>query len=231
MIDRIALWDRTVVLDGVDIVVGRANTQRRFQQTGSNEHQSRWDNQLLGLSGNQQRALIGPCCDLNHSAFQRGFVQVSSSRRAVAVGATRDERVSRREQGNTITVSNSGVEAVVNDSSSLDLLRVRHTASQSLSVTSRQAVVQVVFHRFFSDGETQGNGFVVVASGPSFLTIVISNGRAFVLHRSGREARQLGFLFKRAFRGLGVVDFLMLFAVTSIFQTKQCVQPRQEFFK
>jgi len=88
VVDCVAFRDRAVVLQRIDIVVGRANTQRRFQQTSSNEHQRRRDDQLLGLGGDQQSTLISPRCDLNHSIFQRGFVQVRSSRRTIAVGAT-----------------------------------------------------------------------------------------------------------------------------------------------
>ena len=80
-------------------------------------------------------------------------------------------------------------------------------------------------------GKTHRDGFVGITSSPCFLRIVISNGRAFVLHRSGGEARQLGFFFKATLRGLGFVDFLVLFAVLSVLKAEQSVQAGQEFFQ
>ena len=70
-----------------------------------------------------------------------------------------------------------------------------------------------------------------VASSEDFLTVVICDSRTFVLNRSSREARQLGFFFERTFRGFGLKDFLMLFAVACIFQTEQSVKSGQEFLE
>ena len=231
VVHGVALGDRAVVLDGVDVVVGSANTQVGFQQTSSDEHQSRRDHQLLGLGCDQQAALIGPRSDLNHGVFQSGFVQIDTSGGAVAVGRAVHQRVSSAEQCDAITVGNSSAETVVQDRSALDLLGVRHATGQSLGVAAGQAVIQVVFDCFFSDGEAHGDGFVVVTGGPCFLRVVISDGLAFVLDRGGREARQLRFFLEGTLRSFHFVDFLVLFAVASVFQTEQGVQTREQLFE
>ena len=103
--------------------------------------------------------------------------------------------MSCREQGHAVTIGGAG-ETSVQDSCSFDLLGVSHTTGQSFGVSAGQAVVQVVFDSLFSDGEAQSDGLVSVASSESFLSIVISDGCAFVLDRSCGEAGQLNFLFK-----------------------------------
>ena len=231
VVHGVTLGDRTVVLQCVDIVVGSANAEAGFQQTGSNEHQSRRNNQLAGLSGNQQATLVCPSGDLDNGILKRSLVQVSVGRWAVAVGATGDQRVGCAEQSNAVAANIVGRETVVDNRRSFNLLGVRHSASQGLGVTSRQGVVQVIFHSLFRDGEAQGNGLVVVPSGERFLRIVISNGRALVLHWCSTEAGQLGFFFKATLRFLGFVEFLVLFAVTGVFQTEQSVQSGEQLFK
>jgi hypothetical protein len=127
--------NRTIVLQRVDVVVVGASTQFRFQKARSNEHQARRNNQLTGLCGNEQTALIRPSSDLNDSSLKRGFIQVSSAAR-IAVRAARNQRMRSRTQDNTVTVGRATSKCVVKDSSSLNLLGVRHGTSQSLGVTS-----------------------------------------------------------------------------------------------
>ena len=114
----------------------------------------------------------------------------------VGVNATRDEGVLGAEQLHAVATGVAGGEAVVQNCGGLHLLGVSHGTGQSLGVTSRQAVVQVIFDRFFSDRETQGDGFVGVTGGERFLRVVVSDGRAFVLDRCSGKASQLGFFFK-----------------------------------
>ena len=139
--------------------------------------------------------------------------------------------MSSRAEGNTVTIGNTGSKSVVQNERSFDLFGVSHTTGQSLGVAAGEAVVQVIFHGFLSDGEAHRNGFVVVTCSPSFLRIVISNGSALVLHRSGGEARQLGFLFKATLRGFGLVDFLVLLAVLGVLKAEQSVQAGEQFFQ
>ena len=139
--------------------------------------------------------------------------------------------MSSREQGDAVAVSYASGETSVQDSCTFDLLGVSHATGQSLGVAARQAVIQVVFHGFFSDGEAQSDGFVGVSSCEGFLSVVISDGSAFVLDRGCGEARQLNLFFKATLRSLGLVDFLVLFAVLSVLQTKQGVQAGKKFFQ
>jgi hypothetical protein len=107
VVDGVAFRDGAVVLQRVDVVVGGADTQRRFQQSGCDELELRRNNQLAGLGSNQQTTFVGPTSDLDYSRFEGRFVQVSRRRRTVAVGAARDQRVSRREQGLAVTIGSS----------------------------------------------------------------------------------------------------------------------------
>ena len=122
-------------------------------------------------------------------------------------------------------------ETGVQDGSSFDLLGVRHSPGEGLGVTSREAVVQVVFHCLFGNGEAHSDSLVVVTSGPCFLRIVIRDGLALVLHRSGTEASQFGFFLERTLRRLLFINLFMLFAVTSVLHTEQSVQAGEKFFK
>jgi len=231
VVDGVAFGDCAHGLDRVDIVVGGCNTQIGVEQTLSNEHQCGRHDELARLGCDQQATFVRPSGDLDNGGFQRSLVQVSLHRGGVAVGATRNQGVSRVEQGHAVATGVAGREAVVQNCSSLDLLGVCHGTSQTLGVASRQAVVQVVFDRFFSDRETQGDGFVVVASRPCFLSVVVSDSSAFSFHWGGTEAGQLGFLFERTLGSLGFVDFLVLFAVLCILQTEQSVQAGEQFFQ
>ena len=141
--------------------------------------------------------------------------------------------MSCREQNLTVAIGRVArtSEASVQNRSSFNLLGVSHTTGQSLGVTAGQAVVQVIFHGFLCDGEAHRNGFVGVTCSPCFLRIVISDGGAFVLDRCSGKARQLGFFFKATLRGLGFVDFLVLFAVFSVLQTEQGVQAGEQFLE
>ena len=60
VVDGVATGDRTIALQRVDIVIGCADTQRGFQQSGCDELESRRNNQLLGLCSDQQTTLIRP---------------------------------------------------------------------------------------------------------------------------------------------------------------------------
>ena len=113
VVDRIAFADRTVVLNSVNVVVVCTNTQFCIEQTGCYELKWRRNNQLLGLSSNQQSTLICPSGDLNNCALERSFIQVSLGRRSVSVGTARYQGVSCAEQCNTVTTSISRVEAVI----------------------------------------------------------------------------------------------------------------------
>ena len=197
VVDAIPLWDRAVVLQGVDIVVGSRYAQIGFQQAGCSELQCWRDDQFFGLCCDQKTALISPSSDLNNCVFQRSFVQISGCSRAIAVGSTRHQRVCSRDQRNPVTAYVCAAKSVVQDGSTLDLLGVRHCTGQSLGVTGRQRVIQVVFNSLFSDGEAKSDSLVVVPSRKRFLCIVISNGRTLVLDWCSGESRQLGLFFKR----------------------------------
>ena len=230
VVDRVATRDGAVALDSVDVVVSRAGTEFRFQQASGNKHQARRNNQLVRTGSDQQTALIRPRRDLNDCRLKGGFIQVSASGRAVAVGAARNQRVGGAEQGHAVARL-VAVEAVVQREGSLDLLRVRHGASERLGVTSRQAVIQVIFHRLFGDGEAIRDGFMRITSGPGFLAVVICNRLTFVLHGGSSETRQLDFFFKGTLRVFSLVDFLMLLSVPLVLQTEQRVQARKQFFE
>ena len=100
------------------------------------------------------------------------------------------------EQGHTVATNVAGREAIVQDSSRLDLLRVRHSTSKSLRIALAERVVQVVFNRFFRDGEAESNGFVTVTSCPSFLRVIVRNGGTLGLNRGSGESAQLRLFFK-----------------------------------
>ena len=231
MVDGIATRDRTIRFQRVHVVVGRRNTKLSLKQSGRNELQRRRDNQLLRPSRDQQTLLIRPCGDLDDRIFERGFVQVGSRSRDVAVGPTRDQRMRGREQRLTITTREGSVEAVIQDRSRFHLLGVRHRTGQRLGVTSRQRVIEVVLDGLFSQAETQSDGFVVVTRSPRFLRVVVGDRLTFRLHRSRRESGQLGLLFERALGGLRFVEFLVLLAVASVLQTEQRIKAGQEFLQ
>ena len=138
--------------------------------------------------------------------------------------------MSRAEQRHAISRLEGG-EAVVQKGSSLDLLSVRRTTGESLGVTSRELVIEIVLHGLLSDRETHGNRLVVVTSRVSLLRVVISNSLTFLLNRSRAKARQLDFLFESLFGVFGLIDEGMLIFVLLILQTKQGVKPRQEFLE
>ena len=129
----------------------------------------------------------------------------------------------RREQAHAVAVGDAGVEALVQDCSSLDLLGVSHCTGQSLGVTGRQRVVQVVFHRLFGDGEAHSNRLMVITGGPDFLRVVVGDRSAFGLDRGGAEARKLQFFFERTLRGLGLVDRLVFVFVLLVLKAEQGV--------
>jgi hypothetical protein len=60
---------------------------------------------LTRLGGDQQTTFIRPTSDLNNSRLQRSLIQVSSRGWRVAVGTTRNQRVSRAKQGLTVTTT------------------------------------------------------------------------------------------------------------------------------
>ena len=167
-----------------------------------------------------------------NNAFTAGYVggdgvTLCSTAHPLISGGTNSNRPSTGADLNETSLE----AAVIQHSSSFNLLGVRHSTSQAFGVTSRQAVIQVVFDCLFRQGEAQSNGFVVVAGGPSFLSIVISDGRAFVFDRCSREARELGLFFERTLGSLGFVDFLVLFAIASVLKTEQRVQAREQLFQ
>ena len=231
VVNGVATGDRTVVPQGVNIVVSSSRTEFSLQDTCCNELQRGRNDQLHRLGSDQQTTLVRPCGDLNNGGFKRSLVQVSRSSGRVAVGATRNQGVSRVEQGDAITARESGVEAVVQNSSSLGLLGVSHSTGQSLGVTRGQRVIEVVLNCLFSQREAKSNGLVCIASREDFLCVIVGNCAAFVLHRSGGEARQFGFLFKRTLRRLGLIDLFVLLTVGGILKTKQSIQARKKFFK
>ena len=95
--------------------------------------------------------------------------------------------MSRAEQRHTVSRLESG-ETVVEQSRSLDLLGVRHTTGESLGVTSRELVIEIVLHGLLSDREPHGDRLVVVTSRPSLLRVVVGNGLTFLLNRGRAEA-------------------------------------------
>ena len=70
-----------------------------------------------------------------------------------------------------------------------------------------------------------------VASGERFLRVVVSDGGALVLDRCSSETSQLGLFFKTTLRFLGLVDFLVLFAVAGVLHTEQGVQTGEQLFE
>jgi tetrahydrodipicolinate N-succinyltransferase len=49
VVNGVSLGDRTIILQGVDVVICRTNTQLRLKKTGSDKLESRGNDQLLGL--------------------------------------------------------------------------------------------------------------------------------------------------------------------------------------
>ena len=231
VVNGVTFRDRTIALQRVDVVIRSADTEFRFEQAGSDKHRRRRNNQLARLSRDEQAALVHPRRNLNNGGFKRSLVKVSSGRRDVRVGTSSDGRVRSREQRDTVAARIGSVEAVVQDRRSLGLLGVRHSASEGLGVAGRERVIEVILNGFFGQREPKGNRFVVIAGGESFLRVIIGDSATFVLNRSSREARQLGFFFERTLRSFGFKDFLMLLAVARIFQTEQSIQTGQEFLK
>ena len=70
VIDRVAAGDCAVVLQSVDVIVGRTNTQFSFKNTSSHELQGRRDNQLLWLCCDEKTTFVSPQRDLNNRIFQ-----------------------------------------------------------------------------------------------------------------------------------------------------------------
>ena len=188
VVDAIPLWDRAVRADGVQIVVSGADTQIRFQQTSRHKHQRRRDDQLTRTRCNQKAALIYISCDLDYCVFQRCLVQVNICGRTVCVIATSYSRVSRAEQGYAISRVEGG-EAIVQQCCCLDLLGIRHGPCESLGVTSRKSIVQVVFHGLLGHGETHCNRFVVVTSSVRLLRGIEADSRTFRLNWRCAKAR------------------------------------------
>ena len=233
MVDGVAFGHHAVGLDRVDVVVSGADTLLGLQQAGGHELQGRRDHHLAGLGSDQQTTLVGPGGDLDHGGFQGSLVQIDGGDGAVGVGAATDQRVVGGAQNLAVAVhgvARAG-ESLVQQRSRLDLLGVRHGAGQRLGVAAGQRVVQVVFHRLFGDRETHGDGLMDVTGRPCFLRVVVSDGAAFGFHRGLTKAGQLGFFLERAVRRLGLVDFLVLFAVLLVLQAEQCVQTRQKFLE
>ena len=231
MVDGVPFRDGAVVLQRVDVVVAGADPQFGLQEAGSDEHQARRDDQLPRLGGDEERTLIGPRSDLDHSRFQRRLVQVSHSGLGVRVYVAGHQRVGGGEQGLTIAADVVGVEAVVQNRRALHLLGVGHGPRQRLGVPRGQGVIEVVLDGLLGQAEPESDGFVVVASGERFLPVVVGNGGTFVLHRSRREAGQLGFFFKGTLRGFDVENLFVLLAVAIVLQTEQRVQTGEQFLQ
>ena len=83
MVNGVALWDRTVIADGVDVVIRSTYATLSIQQAGCNKLQGWWNDEFLRLSSDQQATLIGPLTDLNNGGFKRSLVKVSSDSWAV----------------------------------------------------------------------------------------------------------------------------------------------------
>ena len=147
VVDGVTLGDRAIVLQGVDIVVSGSDTEFGFQQTGSNELQSGRNDQFTGLSSDEQTTLVRPCSNLNDGVLKRSLVQISWSGRFVAVGATRNQGVSGREQLNTITTRVVGVEAVVQDCSSLGEFSLRAFLNHRLDLVQAEAINDLINSR------------------------------------------------------------------------------------
>jgi len=82
VVNGVALWDRTVILDGVDVVVRGTNTQLRLKEAGSNELEIRRNNEFQRAGCDQQTTFICPLSDLDDCVFQSRFVQVGSQFRS-----------------------------------------------------------------------------------------------------------------------------------------------------
>ena len=225
VVDCIAAGDRTIGVQRVDVIVGGANTQLCLQQTGSHEHQGRRNNQLTWASRNQQTAFVFVGCNVDNRLLERSFVQVGISARTVGVGATSHSGVQSVEQGHAIARLERG-KTGVQQRRCFDLLGVSHGASQSFGVAGRQRVIQVIFHRFFSDGETHSNRLVRITRGERFLSVVIGDRRAFGFHRSSTKAGELHFFFERAFGSFGLIDLSVLVFILGILKTEQGVKTR-----
>ena len=103
VINCVTFWDRTVVLDSVDVVISSRYTQFSFQQACCNELQCWWDYQFTWFSSDQQTTFVSPSCDLNNCIFQCCFVQVSCDCRNVGVGTASNKWVSVGEQRYSVT--------------------------------------------------------------------------------------------------------------------------------
>ena len=231
VVDRVAIRHRAQRTQRVDVVVSGTYAQLGFEQAGSHEHEGRRNNQFTRLGCDQQATFIRPCSDLNYGGFKRSLVQVGSGGRTVAVGATRDQRVVGSTERFAVAVGVASGEGVVEDRSRFNLLGISHGASQSFGIPSRERIVQVVLDGLFGQRETKCDGLVVVTGGPRFLTIVVHDGRTFVLHRCLTKARKFGFFFERTFGRFGFEDFFMLLAVASVLKAKQGIEAGEQFFK
>ena len=230
VVDRIAFRNRTHRLEGVDVVVSGRNTEFRVKKTLGDKHQRRGHDELTGLRSNEQTTFVSPTSDLNDGGLKRSFVEIRRSQ-TVAVDAARNERMVRIAERHAVTTGHTGSESAVQDRSSLDLLRVRHSSGKALGVALAKRVVQIVLNSFFRDGETESNRLVVITSRPSFLRIIVRNGLTLGLNRGSGESAQLRLFFKRAVGGLSFVDLLVLFAILLVLQTEQGVQAGQQLLK
>ena len=70
-----------------------------------------------------------------------------------------------------------------------------------------------------------------VAGSERLLRIVVSDGRTLALDGCSRKASQLGLFFKATLRLLGLVEFLVLFAVAGVLHAEQGVQTGKQLFE
>ena len=76
VVDHIALGDHAHVLDCVDVVVCRSNTQRGLHNAISGKHKLFRDDQLQALNRDLQATFVGERCNVDQRLLKRSFRKI-----------------------------------------------------------------------------------------------------------------------------------------------------------
>ena len=99
VVDHIALGDHAHVLDGIDVVVCRSNTQRGLHDAISGKHKLFRDDQLQTLNSDLQTTFIGERCNVDQGLLKRGFRKISRRGELVLEVWSTQSRMIQRTQG------------------------------------------------------------------------------------------------------------------------------------
>ena len=177
----------------------------------------------------QNTTIILDELDVRENRLKSSLGQVRSSGK-VRLGTGTNGRVRGAEE--RLTVANGIVtsrEAVVEDVGSFHLLGVRHRTGQTTCTDLREGVVQIVFHRFFRDGEREGDSLVIVTCGVRLLRGVELDRRTFGLRRGRAEAGEEDFLFEATVRVLDVEQRNMLVIDITVLNAEDSVKAGEQF--